>query len=235
MRDVKTEPASRGKLYIVATPIGNLEDLSFRALRILKEAEAIACEDTRQTLKLLNKYGLKKRLISYFQPKEGQKIPQIVEILMQGRDVALVSDAGTPGISDPGYPLIQEAIQRGIVVTPIPGPSAVTTALSAAGLPSHRFLFLGFPSPKKEAARKLLLSLKDEKATLVFFLPVRKMAFFIRIVLDTLGDRRVVIARELTKIHEEFIRGTAEDIINHWAEKNWKGEATLLIEGLGKK
>jgi 16S rRNA (cytidine1402-2'-O)-methyltransferase len=221
----------KGRLFVVATPIGNLEDITFRAVRILGEVEAVACEDTRQTLKLLNKYGLRKRLISYFHPREGRKVPEIIGILRSGKDVALVSDAGTPGISDPGFPLIREALKEGVSVIPVPGPSAVAAALSAAGLPTHRFLFAGFPPPKKEGLRKFLLSLKEEKATLVFYLPTRRIVEFLEAVLAGLGARRVVIARELTKIHEEFIRGTAVDLLQELEKRPLKGEATVLIEG----
>jgi 16S rRNA (cytidine1402-2'-O)-methyltransferase len=220
-----------GRLYIVGTPIGNLEDITLRALRILGEVEAIACEDTRQTLKILNRFGLKKPLISYFQPQEGRRIPEIIGLLKSGRDVALVSDAGTPGISDPGFPLIREALKGAIPVVPIPGPSAVTTALSAAGLPTHRFLFVGFPPPKKTGLRKFLDALRDEKATLVFFLPTRRIPEFLKAVRELLGDRRVVIARELTKIHEEFIRGKAGELAGSLGQRTLKGEATVLVEG----
>ncbi len=220
-----------GRLYIVGTPVGNLEDITLRALRILGEVEAIACEDTRQTLKILNRFGLKKPLISYFQPREGRRIPEIIGLLKAGRDVALVSDAGTPGISDPGFPLIREALKEAIPVVPIPGPSAVTTALSAAGLPTHRFLFVGFPPPKKTGLRKFLDALRDEKATLVFFLPTRRIQEFLEAVRELLGDRRVVIARELTKVHEEFIRGNAGELSASLGQKALKGEATVLVEG----
>ena len=220
-----------GRLYVVATPIGNLEDITLRALRILGEVAAIACEDTRQTLKILNRFGFKKPLISYFQPKEGRRIPEIIGHLKQGRDIALVSDAGTPGISDPGFPLIREALKEGIPVVPIPGASAVTAALSSSGLPTHRFLFAGFPPPKKTGLRRFLEALKNEDATLVVFLPTRRVPDFLEAVLAAMGNRRVVIARELTKIHEEFIRGTAGEIQASLGQKVLKGEATVLIEG----
>jgi 16S rRNA (cytidine1402-2'-O)-methyltransferase len=220
-----------GRLYIVGTPIGNLEDITLRALRVLGKVEAIACEDTRQTVKLLARHDLKKRLISYFHPREGQKVPEIVALLRSGRDVALVSDAGTPGISDPGFPLVREALRAGIPVIPIPGPSALTAALSASGLPTHRFLFLGFPPPRKAGLLKLLASLKEEKGTLVFYLPLRRTAEFLEAVETILGERRVVLARELTKIHEEFIRGTAGELRRGLAERVLRGEATVLIEG----
>jgi len=221
-----------GDLYVVATPIGNLEDLTFRALRTLGEVSVIVCEDTRRTRKLLNKYSIKKKLISYYHPKESQKIPQIISLLKQGKNVALVTDSGTPGISDPGYPLIREAITQGIKIIPIPGPAAITAALSVAGLPTHRFLFLGFLPPKKEATKKLLVSLKNEKATLVFYLPTRKLLSFLDLTRETIGNRQIVIAREMTKIYEEFLRGTTEELLKKLEEKKLKGEATVLISGL---
>lgn len=224
-----------GRLFIIATPIGNLEDISLRALRVLKEVSLIACEDTRQTIKLLNKYGIKKRLSSYYHPKEQNRLPKIIGHLLEGNDVALVSDAGTPGIADPGYPLIREALRQEITVTPIPGPSALTAALSAAGLPTHRFLFMGFPPPKKEAIRKTLKSLEAETATLIFYLPSRKLTAFLKIAKEILGDRRIVVARELTKIHEEFLRGFPSELLRVSENKAPKGELTLLIEGRSRK
>ena len=220
-----------GVLYVVATPIGNLEDITLRAVRILGEVAAIACEDTRQTVKILNRFGFKKPLISYFHPREGQRIPEIIGLLKAGRDVALVSDAGTPGISDPGFPLIREALKEGVRVVPIPGPAAVTAALAAAGLPTHRFLFLGFPPPKATGLRKLLEAQAGQEATLVFYLPTRRLAEFLAAVIETLGDRRVVVARELTKIHEEFLRGTARELAAAIGARALKGEATVLVEG----
>jgi 16S rRNA (cytidine1402-2'-O)-methyltransferase len=220
-----------GVLYVVATPIGNLEDITLRAVRILGEVAAIACEDTRQTVKILNRFGLKKPLISYFHPREGQRIPEIIGLLKAGRDVALVSDAGTPGISDPGFPLIREALKEGIRVVPIPGPAAATAALSAAGLPTHRFLFLGFPPPKATGLRKLLEAQAGQEATLVFYLPTRRLPEFLAAVIEALGDRRVVVARELTKIHEEFLRGTARELAAAIGARALKGEATVLVEG----
>lgn len=235
MTEKKQVHKKDGKLFIVATPIGNLEDISLRALRVLEEVAAIACEDTRQTIKILNKYNIKKRLLSYFHPKEQKKIPKIIGLLKEGKDVALVSDAGTPGIADPGYPLIREAMSHGITIVPIPGPSAVTTALSAAGLPTHKFLFLGFPSPKKEASRKFLASLESETATLIFYLPSRKLSAFLKIIREVLGERKTVIARELTKKHEEFLRGTPTELLEVLGEKAPRGELTILVEGQPKK
>lgn len=220
-----------GRLYVVGTPIGNLEDITFRAVRVLGEVAAVACEDTRQTVKILNRYGLKKPLISYFHPREGQRIPEIIRLLKEGKDVALVSDAGTPGISDPGFPLIREALREGVAVVPVPGPAAVTTALSAAGLPTHRFLFLGFPPPKSTGLRKLLAARIEEDATLVFYLPTRRIPEFLDAVREVLGDRRVVVARELTKVYEEFLRGTVTELAAAIGSRALKGEATVLVEG----
>ena len=223
------EEERSGTLYVVATPIGNLGDLTFRALKTLERVQFIACEDTRQTKKILTAYNFKKELFSYFQPKEKQKIPRIISRLKRGEDVALVSDAGTPGISDPGFPLIREAINQGIRVVPIPGASAVTAALSAAGLPTHRFLFLGFPPPKREATKKLLQSLRDETGTLVFYLPPRKLPAFLILIQETLGERQIAFAREMTKIYEEFTRGTTKELILSMEKISHKGEATILI------
>ena len=223
-----------GVLYVVATPIGNLEDVTLRALRTLGEVEAIACEDTRQTAKLLARHGIRKRLISYYRPRENKRLPEILRLLESGRDVALVSDAGTPGISDPGFPLIREALRGGVRVVPIPGPCAATAALSAAGLPTHKFLFLGFPPPKTAARRKFLAALAEEDATLVFYLPLRKLSEFLEDIRATLGDRAIVIARELTKVHEEFIRGKVDEIRAGLTAGGLRGEATVLVAGARK-
>lgn len=225
------EARPSGRLFIVATPIGNLEDITLRALRVLGEVGAVACEDTRRTLKLMNKYGLKKTLISYYQPREGRRVPEIIARLKAGVDVALVSDAGTPGVSDPGFPLVREALKERIPVVPVPGPSAVTTALCASGLPTHRFLFAGFPPPKKAAAKRLLESLRAEEATLIFFVPMRRLGEFLGVARDILGDRRTVVARELTKVHEEFLRGTASEVLALLKGVAPRGEAVLLLEG----
>lgn len=224
-----------GILFIVTTPIGHLDDLTIRARDVLASVELIACEDTRRTGLLLKKYGLKKRLMSYYQPRESQKIPQIIQTLQSGENVALVSDAGTPGLSDPGFPLISRAILEGITVVPIPGACAAVAALSASGLPTDRFYFIGFPSPKKAALLKQLQSLADEKATLIFYLPPRKFESFLLAVQQIFPKRRVVIARELTKIHEEFLRGTAEELLLLLNAQRLKGEATILIEGKSRK
>ncbi len=235
MTEPKSPSTTPGTLYVVATPLGNLEDISLRALRILRDVSAIACEDTRKTIKILNKYNIKKRLISYFHPKEHQKVPKLLSILQQGEDLALVSDAGTPGISDPGYPLIQEALARGIRVVPVPGPSAVAAALSASGLPTHEFHFLSFPSPKKHAVKKMLDTVKNGKATLVFYIPARKVPSFLHLIRETLGERKTVIAREMTKLYEEFLRGTPSELLSETEKIEIKGEVTLLVAGRSKK
>lgn len=224
-----------GTLYIVATPIGNLDDLTIRALKTLETVPIIACEDTRHSRKLLNKYKLNKKLISYYQAKEKQKTKQIIHLLKEGTDVALISDAGTPCISDPGFPLVRSAIDEKIEIVPIPGASAVTTALSAAGLPTNKFLFLGFPPVKKHATRKLLQSLINIDATLVFYLPPHKIISFLSTVQNILSKRQIVIAREMTKVYEEFLRGSAAELLNILKSKNIKGEATVLIQGLSRK
>ena len=220
-----------GTLYIVATPIGNLDDLTLRALKILETVAVIACEDTRHSRKLFNKYKLRNKLISYYQPKEKQKAKQIINLLKEGADVALISNAGTPCISDPGFPLVRTAINENIKIVPIPGASAVITALCAAGLPTHKFLFLGFPPVKKQATKKLLQSLSSIDATLVFYLPPRKIISFLDAIQDTFSDRQIVIAREMTKIFEEFIRGSAEELLHKIKSKTIKGEVTVLIQG----
>jgi len=220
-----------GSLYIVATPIGNLDDITLRALRVLRDVAAIACEDTRQTIKLLNRHGIKKELISYFQPREGRKIPLLLDILKKGKDVALVSDSGTPAISDPGFRLVREALKEGIKVIPIPGPTAFAAALSASGLPTHRFKFVGFPPPKKEAARKWISSLSEEDGTLIFYLPARKTIDFLRIAREILGERPAVVAREMTKVFEEFIRGNIGDVLAILENRVLKGEISILIGG----
>jgi 16S rRNA (cytidine1402-2'-O)-methyltransferase len=231
---IRPEGGMPGALYVVATPIGNLDDITLRAIRTLKEVAVIACEDTRRTGLLLARYEIKSRLISYYEPREGRRIPQLMALLKEGRDVALVSDAGTPAISDPGFKLVREAVREGIRVVPIPGPSALAAALSAGGLPTHRFLFAGFPPPKAEALRKSLSALAEQDGTLIFYLPGRKLASFLAAVMETLGDRDVVIARELTKIHEEFIRGKASELAIVAESRGYKGEMTLLVAGMAK-
>jgi 16S rRNA (cytidine1402-2'-O)-methyltransferase len=223
-----------GTLYIVATPIGNLEDITLRALRVLKLVDLIAAEDTRHTRKLLNHYGISTALISYYDEVESSKSVQLIEQLRAGKQVALVSDAGTPLLSDPGFKLVREAIRNGIRIVPLPGPSALTAALGASGLPADRFVFEGFLAAGKKERRERLNSLREETRALVFFEAPHRINEFMLDVLQVLGDREAVLAREITKIHEEFIRGRISQIIEKLADKTLKGEFTVIVRGAEK-
>ena len=219
-----------GILYIVATPIGNLEDITLRALRVLREVDWIACEDTRQTRKLLDHFGIAKPMVSYHDHNESGRAAELVEKLARGGSGALVSDAGTPLISDPGYRLVQAAIGAEIPVVPIPGVSAAVSALSAAGLPTDAFRFCGFLPPKSSQRRKTLEQWKSETATLVFYETPHRILEALEDVAAVMGARPVVVARELTKLHEEFLRGSAADLRTELASRpSVKGEITLLI------
>ncbi len=213
-----------GTLYVVATPIGNLEDITLRALRILREAALIACEDTRHSRKLLDHYGLSKPMVSYHEHNEPARAAEIIERLESGDSVALISDAGTPLISDPGYRVVAAAIERGITVVPIPGPNAAVAALSESGLPTDAFRFCGFLPPKTSQRRKLLEQLKSETCTLIFYEAPHRIQEALEDIAAILGNREIVIARELTKLHEEFLRGKPADL-----EPSAKGEITILI------
>jgi 16S rRNA (cytidine1402-2'-O)-methyltransferase len=218
-------------LYLVATPIGNLEDITLRALRVLKEVDLIACEDTRQTLKLLSHYGIKTRLVSYHEHNEMTKAAELVVDLEGGAKIALVTDAGMPGISDPGFRLIALAIRHHVPVIPIPGACAFLAALVASGLPTDSFRFSGFLPSKSGQRRKLLESVKDSPRTQVFYEAPHRLLETLADVVEVLGnDRHVVVAREVTKIHEEFLRGRVEEILKKLkARGDVKGEITLLI------
>jgi len=219
-----------GILYIVATPIGNLEDITLRALRVLREVDWIACEDTRQTRKLLDHFGIAKPMVSYHDHNESGRAAELVERLARGGSGALVSDAGTPLISDPGYRLVQAAIEAVVRVVPIPGVSATVSALSAAGLPTDAFRFCGFLPPKSSQRRKTLEQWKAETATLIFYETPHRILEALEDVTAVMGQRPVVIARELTKLHEEFLRGTAAEVRAELASRpSVKGEITLLI------
>jgi 16S rRNA (cytidine1402-2'-O)-methyltransferase len=218
-----------GTLYIVATPIGNLEDITFRAVRILKEVDLIAAEDTRHSRKLLTHFGISKPLTSYFDHNKNIKGSYILDKLREGLSVALISDAGTPCISDPGYQLVRDAVAAGIPVAPVPGPSAVLAALSAAGLPTDRFAFEGFLPNRQGKRRERLLSLVGEERVLVFYESPNRLQAALADLLEVMGNREVVIARELTKIYEEFIRGAAAEMIERLRERRVKGEVVLLI------
>jgi 16S rRNA (cytidine1402-2'-O)-methyltransferase len=218
-------------LYLVATPIGNLEDITVRAIRILKQADLIACEDTRQTLKLLNRYGINTPTISYHEHNEAARAAELVEKLAQGSRIAVVTDAGTPGISDPGFRLVSLAIERGLPVVPIPGPAAFVSALVGAGLPVESFSFRGFLPPKTGARRRELERVRNSMQTEIFYEAPHRIAATLEDALAVLGpQRRIVVARELTKIHEEFLRGTAAQVLDVVKSRGeMKGEIVLMI------
>ncbi|HEX3044438.1 MAG TPA: 16S rRNA (cytidine(1402)-2'-O)-methyltransferase [Bacillota bacterium] len=224
-------PELPGKLYLVATPLGNLEDITFRALRILAEVDLIAAEDTRHTLKLLNHFQIKKSLISYYQHNERSRTDQLLQKIQAGADIALVSDAGMPGISDPGNLLVAEAVRQGITVIPIPGPTALISALAASGLNTGSFWFEGFLPRKNTERRAKLLRMVEYEGTLVFYEAPHRLKQTLEAILEILGDRPAVLARELTKIHEEFIRDRLSEVLGIISRKELKGEFTILIGG----
>lgn len=224
-------------LYIVSTPIGNLEDITFRAVRTLKEVDLIAAEDTRHAKILLDKYEIKTSLQSFHAHSDDRKLTYLLMELKAGKEIALITDAGTPGISDPGYVLIKAAVEEGIRVVPVPGPAAFLTALSASGLPIHNFLYLGF-LPQKKGRQTLLNSLKDEARTVVFYESCHRIIRTLSELDVVFGSRQIAIARELTKIHEEFFRGTAAQALIHFGGPDWnnskkqktpKGEFVVII------
>lgn len=222
---------STGKLSIVGTPIGNLEDISLRALRVLREADVIAAEDTRHTGGLLKRYELHKPLVSYHEFNEAQRAAELVQSLQKGQQVALVSDAGMPTLSDPGYRLIRAAIAAGIAVEVIPGPSAVTAALAVSGLPALPFLFFGFLPHKSAQRQKTLARLKTLGVTIVFFESPYRLVKTLADLRDCFGERQMVVARELTKKFEEVLRGTPSELLKRLENKRVKGEITVVIEG----
>ena len=220
-----------GTLYLVATPIGNLEDITLRAIRTLKEADLIVCEDTRVTGNLLAHFEIKKPLESFFEHNELVKSQKIVGYIEDGQNVALVTDAGMPAISDPGYRLVREAIERGVKVVPIPGPSAAVTALAASGLPTDQFVFVGFLPQKQGKRQNFLRSLLEEERTIIAYESPHRLQFALQDILEVLGDRQICVARELTKIYEEFVRGSVSEVLERFKDKDVKGEITLVISG----
>ena len=218
-----------GTLFIVATPIGNLEDITQRALRVLREVDLVACEDTRHTQKLLNHFGITTRTISYHEHNERERAAKLCELLAQGKHVALVSDAGTPLISDPGFRIVNAAIERGIRVVPIPGAAAFVAALAASGLPTDQFLFAGFLPARTAARRARLGELRTISATLVFYEAPHRIATALKDAAAVLGNRQAVIARELTKLHEEIVRGTLRELAEQFTSRSIKGEIVLII------
>jgi 16S rRNA (cytidine1402-2'-O)-methyltransferase len=222
---------SKGILYIVSTPIGNLEDITLRALRVLKEVDVVAAEDTRHSLKLLSHYGISKPLISYWGEKEKVKAEETVRKLNAGQSVALISDAGTPGISDPGGVLIKRAIEEGIEVVPIPGPSAMVAALSLSGFSTIGFVFLGFLPPRHAQREKILRELSFEKRTLVFYEAPHRIRETLADMADIFSQRKAVVVKELTKLHEQTIRGTIGEVLALMEEMKIVGEYVIVVEG----
>ncbi|MCM2357442.1 MAG: 16S rRNA (cytidine(1402)-2'-O)-methyltransferase [Geobacteraceae bacterium] len=218
-----------GTLYIVATPIGNLEDITFRAVRVLREVDLIAAEDTRHSRKLLSHFGISRPLTSYFDHNKEFKGSYLLDRLAEGASVALISDAGTPCISDPGYQLVRDAVAAGITVVPIPGPSAAITALSGSGLPTGRFTFEGFLPNRQGKRRERLAQLRDEPGVLIFYESPNRLVAALADMAEILGDRQAVVARELTKIYEEFVRGTLSQVAERFREGKVRGEVVLLV------
>jgi 16S rRNA (cytidine1402-2'-O)-methyltransferase len=220
-----------GQLFIVPTPIGNLEDITLRALRVLKEVDLIAAEDTRHTQHLLNHYGISTTLTSYHEHNEREKAQTLVDRIKNGANIALVSDAGTPVIADPGFRLVAAAIAAGVQIVPLPGAAALATVLSASGLPTDRFLFEGFLPAKKAERKAKLQALREQTATLIFYEAPHRLLDTLNDIRQLLGDRRLVIAREVSKVHEEFLRGAVSGIIDQLADREVKGEITLVVHG----
>jgi len=219
-----------GTLYVVATPIGNLADITQRAIQILKDVELIACEDTRHTRKLLQHFGINTKTTSYHEHNENQRGDELLDLLKQGSDIAVVSDAGTPAISDPGFRLVRSAIENEIVVVPVPGPSALITALVAAGLPTDEFFFAGFLPARASARQTRLRELASVPGTLIFYEAPHRLAATLKDAYETLGEREAVVARELTKLHEEVRRGRLSDLVEHYSQVEPRGEIVLLID-----
>ncbi len=220
-----------GTLYIIATPIGNLEDITLRALRLLKEVDVIAAEDTRHTRKLLTHYGITTPLTSYHDHSETEKAPELIAQLQAGKNIALVSDAGTPCIADPGFRLVTAAAEAGLSVVPIPGPSLVTALMSVGGLPTDRFAFEGFLPAKRMQRRKALQHLQREERTLVFFESPHRVLEMLADLEEICGDRRIVMGRELTKMFEEVLRGKVSELRAVLAVRDIKGEVAILVAG----
>lgn len=223
-----------GILYVCATPIGNLSDTSQRVIDTLKNADLIAAEDTRQTKKLLERFDISTPMTSYHEHNIKHKTFHIIEELLEGKNVALVSDAGMPGISDPGEELIKEAIAKDIKLIPVPGPSAVITALSVSGLSTGRFVFEGFLPREGKQRRRVLRKLSEEERTIVFYESPHRIVKALKDMLDILGDRHICVAREISKIHEEFFRGTVAEALSRF-EKEALGEMTVVVEGFSGK
>lgn len=217
-------------LFIVSTPIGNLEDITFRAVRILKESDYVLAEDTRQTLKLFKHDDIKNKLISFNDFNKERKTPLIIQDLKSGKTISLVSDSGTPGISDPGFYLIRECVRNNITVSPVPGPTAVISALVCSGLPTNKFTFYGFLPKSKFKIKEILTKIRDRKETAVLYESPHRILKTLVTMSEIIPEKEIVIARELTKKFEEFIRGTPEQILDKIKDRNLKGEITLVIK-----
>lgn len=224
-----------GKLFVVSTPIGNLEDITLRAINVLGDSDLVACEDTRTTKKLLSRHGIETAVTSYHEHNEAEKSAKLLEELRRGKNIALVSDAGTPCVSDPGFRLVRLSVENGIDVIPVPGPSAAVSALAVSGLPTDGFLFLGFFPRTAAKKRRLLENIKDCPYTLVFYESPRRLSGTLEVMLETLGERNVCVAREMTKLYEETLRGSVSRVISALSEReSVKGEMTVVVEGGGK-
>jgi 16S rRNA (cytidine1402-2'-O)-methyltransferase len=230
-QDQFRDVASKGTLYLVSTPIGNLEDITLRALRVLKEADLIAAEDTRRTRLLLQRHQISRPITSYHDHNKEARSPALLDRLLNGQSVALVSDAGTPGISDPAFYLVRLAIEQGVPVVPIPGPSALVSALVVSGLPPDRFVFEGFLPAKSGRRQARLKALAHEERTLLFFESPHRLTRTLEDILQIMGDRRAAVARELTKKFEEVVRGSVSRLLHHYGEKKPRGEVVIILAG----
>ena len=224
-----------GKLYLCSTPIGNLEDITYRVVRTLSEVDIIAAEDTRHSLKLLNHFDIKKPMVSYYEHNKIQRGNEIIAMLKEGKNVALISDAGMPAISDPGEELVMQCIEEGIDVVPLPGPNAALTALIASGMPTGRFAFHGFLTTNKTARKQHLMEIAEMEETVILYEAPHKLKSTLKDMLECLGNRRIALCRELTKTFEEFIRADIESAIALYEEKPPKGEYVIIIEGKQKQ
>ena len=229
------EKSEKGKLYLVPTPIGNLGDITRRALEALDSSEIIACEDTRVSGKLLTHYGIKKKLLSYHDFNEEKQVPKLLDVILSGGNVSVITDAGSPGLSDPAYRIIRAAIENDVIISPLPGPNALIPALTGSGLPLDRFFFEGFLPNKSSARKNRLEKLKELKHTLVFYESPHRIVKTVGDALEVLGNRPACIAREISKTYEEFIRGTLSEILKNLSSRKVKGEIVLIIEGVGRK